>query len=266
MICDCHVHVFEMPEAYPFQSAPAYAPPYSPVPELERTARVAGFDRMVLVQPIPYGTDLSLLLASLGKLENRARGIAVANEKTDIETLAKLKQSGIRGLRFVQNGMPGTVSMDALLDHLAPKLAELSLHAEIWAPLPEVLSRWDRLERTGLPIVLDHMGCVDTSSGIGHADFQTLLALVREGRLWVKLAVCRRATPETRFAAARPFHDALIEANDGRLVWATDFPFVRYTGPAPDAADLLSLFENWVRDPTAITRILSENPAALYGF
>lgn len=269
-LCDCHVHVFDKPENYPFENAPAYEPPYAPASALRETADGVGIERFVLVQPTPYGRDLTLLQESLKDFGEQARGIAVADAATTVDDLARMKKAGIRGLRFVENHLadgsriPGTVPLDVLLGHLAPKLAEAGMHAEIWAPLPVVLSHWSQLEKCGVPLVLDHMGSFDSSLGVEHEHFQRLVALTRDGEVSIKLAVCRRPVKGQGFDTIRPFHDALIEANAGQLLWATDFPFVRYPAPVPEVAQLLTLFRSWVNDDELERQILIQNPSEFY--
>ena len=65
---DCHVHVFEDPKRFPMQVRSSYEPPFSPVSALLDTAAAAGITHFVLVQPMPYGDDLSLLKVSLAAL------------------------------------------------------------------------------------------------------------------------------------------------------------------------------------------------------
>ena len=89
--------------------------------------------------------------------------------------------------------------------------------------------------------------------------------MLRDGAVWVKLAVCRRAAG-IGYDAIRPFHDALVEANSERLLWATDFPFVRFAGTPPTSAQLLALFDAWVTDSELKKRILLRNPLERYGF
>lgn len=269
-ICDCHVHVFDSPGAFPFATAPSYEPPYSPLSALKEVARNAGIGRFVIVQPIPYGRDLSLLTATLLQLGDHAKGVAVADGSTSIEDLARMKETGIRGLRFVETllgdgtRIPGTVPLEDLFEHLAPKLADLGMHAEIWGPLSTILSKWSQIEACRIPIVLDHMGGLDVSLGVEHRDFQLLLDLVSDGKVWIKLAICRREFGDARFTAVRPFHDALVKARDNMLLWASDFPFVRYPAQQPEIKSLLSLFRDWIDDPIVERRILIENPTNLY--
>lgn len=269
-ICDCHVHVFGSPNVYPFANALSYEPPYSPLSVLQENGLNAGIGRFVIVQPIPYGQDLSLLTTTLLQLGDRARGVAVVDGSASLDDLARMKEAGIRGLRFVetpladQSRMPGTVPLDDLFEHLAPKLSQLDMHAEIWAPLATILSQWSRIEACHIPIVLDHMGGFDVSLGVTHRDFQFLLDLLSDEKVWIKLAVCRRQLGDASFAAVRPFHDALIAAGDGKLIWASDFPFVRYPAQRPEIKDLLGLFRDWVDDPVKERRILVDNPTKLY--
>jgi 2-pyrone-4,6-dicarboxylate lactonase len=270
-IVDCHVHVFEDTKRYPLQLASAYEPPFSPVSTLLDVADTAGVARLVLVQPTAYGDDLSVLKMALSALSGRARGVGVAKASTTREELLLMQDAGIAALRFVGtklpdgSAMPGAVPLDALCSGFGSILRELGMHAELWAPLPEILARWRQLESAGIPIVLDHMGGFDLKLGRHHKDFQGLLALLRDSAVWVKLAICRRVSG-SNFDPLRPFHDDMIEANSGRLLWASDFPFVRYPGSKPTTSGLLAQFHRWVPDQEVAHRILIQNPARLYQF
>lgn len=270
-VVDCHVHVFDDPSRYPLQVATAYEPPFSPVSSLLKVAAQAGVERHVLVQPMPYGGDLSLLTHALAGLRGRARGVGVAQALTGAAELERMRAAGVVALRFVGmkqadgSGMPGCMPLDALCGRLGTQLRELGMHAELWAPLPEVLARWRELEQIGIPIVLDHMGGFDVHLGREHPDFRHLLALLRDGTAWLKLALCRRVSG-LDYAPLQAFHDDLIDANSARLLWASDFPFVRYPGTKPTPSGLLAQFRQWVTDKEVADRILMHNPARLYQF
>ena len=81
----------------------------------------------------------------------------------------------------------------------------------------------------------------------------------------MKLTLCRVAKDAPAYADARPFHDAAIAANPDRLVWGSDWPYVRLQ-PAPDAGAMLDRFAEWTGDAMLARRILVDNPQALYGF
>ncbi|MBU3031075.1 amidohydrolase family protein [Paracoccus marinaquae] len=270
-ITDCHVHVFEDRNRYPMPIKPAYEPPFAPVSSLLERAARASVSRFVLVQPTPYADDLSLLEASLATLRGRARGVGVAGKSTSPEALSRITWAGIVALRFVEtrlpNGerMPGTVPMSDLEGGFGALLREFGMHAEIWGPLADILAQWPVIERTKIPVVLDHMAGFNVEAGREHKDFQRLLAMLRDGAVWVKLAICRRVAG-TDYDVLRPFHDDLVEANSERLIWATDNPFVRYPGTPPTVEGLLQQFLDWVPDEALARRILVENPARLYRF
>jgi predicted TIM-barrel fold metal-dependent hydrolase len=269
-VCDCHTHVFGDPLRFAFPNPGEYLPPPSPVETNLASADAAGIANTVLVQPIPYGADHAALLDALGTMGRRAVGIAVVDAHTDDATLDGWAASGIRGLRFVEtrrpdgNRMPGTAPLSVLAAR-SGMLVERGWHAEIWSPLADFLAAWPALAKLGIPLVVDHMGGFDMRLGIAHPDFRRLLALVREGAVWVKLAVCRRAGPELDYARVRPFHDALVEANAAQLVWASDFPFVRLDPGRIDRRSLLELFRAWVPDARIAGMILRGNALRLYG-
>jgi predicted TIM-barrel fold metal-dependent hydrolase len=96
--------------------------------------------------------------------------------------------------------------------------------------------------------------------------FRALLSHLRDGRIWAKLTVCRASRAKPDYPDARPLHDALVAANPDRLLWGSDWPYVRMGDLMPDAGRLLDLFQAWVGDAGLARRILVDKPAALYGF
>ena len=187
-------------------------------------------------------------------------------------TLLAWHEAGVRGLRFTEvtdsgtgQRFAGSVGV-AELAALAPRLKELGWHAQIWASSQDVEPIAQTFERTGLPLVFEHMAGISIHAGPKAALFQRIVERLKDGGIWIKLDVCRvsRAAPD--YADARPFHDALIDANAARLLWASDWPFVRMGDLAPDVAHLADLFGTWVPDEGARDAILVDNPRALYGF
>jgi len=65
---------------------------------------------------------------------------------------------------------------------------------------------------------------------------------------------------------ARPFHEALVNANPEQVMWGTDWPHPRLEKDMPDDGHLLDLFNAWTPDTALRRKILVENPARLYGF
>jgi 2-pyrone-4,6-dicarboxylate lactonase len=110
------------------------------------------------------------------------------------------------------------------------------------------------------------MGWFDPTRGVADPAFGTLLDLLADGRIWVKLTAYRMSLPSPDYEAVRPFHDAMVEANPDQLVWGTDWPHVKVDAHMPRDADLLDRCLDWIGDERLAHKILVENPARLYGF
>jgi predicted TIM-barrel fold metal-dependent hydrolase len=269
--CDSHTHVFGPYDRFPLMHASTYAPPLAPAPLHRQMLATVGAARGVLVQPAPYGTDASALLAALAHANGRLRGVAVADATASLEQLHALYDGGVRGLRFVEvkapTGAPyaGSVGVNQLLA-MAPAMRQAGLHAQLWAPIDAYPELLPQIRAAGVDVVLDHMACIKTERGVTDPAFQTVLQAVRDGGVWVKLTLCRVSTQAPGYADVRPFHDALLAANPDRLLWGSDWPYVRMGDQSPDVGTLLDQFYEWVPDAALRQRILVDNPAALFGF
>jgi predicted TIM-barrel fold metal-dependent hydrolase len=269
--CDTHCHVFGPYERYPLRHPSSYAAPDAPAERYLEMLDTVGMGRGVLVQPAPYGTDPSALLAAVARRPAALRGIAVAEAGTGLAALQALYAGGIRGLRFVEardkSGrlLQGSVGFDSIAP-LASAMAQAGLHAQVWGPRETQLAHLERLADLGIPVVVDHMACLSPQLGLDDALMQLLLRLLRAGRIWLKLSVCRvsRAAPD--YAELRPLHDALLAANPDRMLWGSDWPYVRMGADAPDVAALIDLAWRWFGDDPTRHKVWVDNPAALYGF
>lgn len=265
---DCHAHLFGPFARYPLAPERSYTPPEAPAEHYLALLACLGLAHGVLVHPSAYGDDFSLLLDALAA-HPQLRGVVVATAQ-QAGRLAGLHARGVRGARFshrsgARANFAGSASFDDLLA-LAPRLADVGLHAELWTDcrlLPDIAPR---LRRLPLPVVIDHMGGFDVQSGVDEPGFRCLLSLLEGGFVRVKLCAYRNllGLPEAEAERrGRPFHQALLQANPDALLWGTDWPHLRVQ-PAPDTAALLAQFERWTDDDALVSRILVDNPAALY--
>ena len=270
--CDCHTHVFGPYEQFPVKYPMPYAAPLAPAALHREMLDRVGVKRGVVIQPGAFGTDPSAILQALSHSGGRLRGIAAATATVSSADLDAWNEAGVRGLRFNEmrapsgsGRYPGSVGSEEL-EELAPRLAERGWHAEVWANLETQVQLLPRLREAGVPIVMDHMAGLDIARGVADPSFQAILLALQEGWLWVKLTLCRCSQDYPDYANLQPYHDALIAANPDRLVWGSDWPYVRMGDRTPDVAHLLNLFQTWVFDETIRDRILVTNPEALYDF
>src|SRR3981081_722268 len=79
--CDCHVHVFD-PARFAYDAHRVYTPPEATAADLLDLQSTIRFDRVVILQPSGYGTDMAATLDGMKKLgAQRARGLAVIDAR-----------------------------------------------------------------------------------------------------------------------------------------------------------------------------------------
>jgi predicted TIM-barrel fold metal-dependent hydrolase len=130
-----------------------------------------------------------------------------------------------------------------------------------------------------VPLVFDHFGTAQGALGATQPGFDSLLALVKSGKAYVKLSgAYRNSTQGPDYPDMAPLAKALIDANPRRMLWGSDWPHPESSGRGEktpeglsvpirvDDAAVLNQLAVWA--PTAPLRrmILVENPAALYGW
>ena len=262
--CDCHVHIFGPPARYPFSPERKYTPPQAGVGELLALQVKLELERVVIVQPSPYGTDNRCLLDALQQLGGRARGVVVIDHNT---SLIPMHGSGVRGVRInLQTG--GERDPDAarrVIEQAARRVAPLGWHLQLWTDSRMLAALHDYLGELPVPLVIDHFGLAQSVE-----DGAPLLSLLRGGNTWIKLSAPHRVQGDVD-ALARAF----IAARPDRLVWGTDWPHPG-TGPRPpdkvqpfdriDDAAALARLARWAGDESVLRGILVDNPARLYDF
>jgi predicted TIM-barrel fold metal-dependent hydrolase len=280
--CDCHVHVFGPYDRFPLWAGRRYTPGPASVEDLLGLQRALGLTRVVVVQASPQGTDNACLVDALRRLPaggSQARGVAVIDAATTDRDLAAMHRAGVRGVRvnLESAGTDDPAVARRLLAEAAARVAPLGWHVQTYATLPILVSVADAVRALPAPLVIDHLGRPVAAHGVGQAGFDALLALVREGRAWVKLSAAYRISAHPDCADAGALARALVDANPDRMLWGTDWPHPGGGGgprspevvepffPIDDGRALNRLAE-WVADPVRLRKILVDNPARLYDF
>jgi 2-pyrone-4,6-dicarboxylate lactonase len=264
--CDAHVHVFGPVARFPFAASRAYTPCEAPKERLFALHAQLGIERCVIVQPAPHGFDNSATADAMAGRAGRYVGIALVPLDVTDQELARLKAQGFRGVRFsfARHLGPGVAIDDVIA--FAARLVPLDWHLQVHFVGGTIHELAPALMRSPVPVVIDHMGRVDASRGLGHEDFRRLLQLLRDERFWVKVSGSERISrtgPPYRDAV--PFAQALLDVAPERAVWGTDWPHPNLDR-VPDDGVLVDLLAQIAPTASARQALLVDNPQRLYRF
>lgn len=267
LACDAHCHVFGPAHRFPFAEGRAYTPPDSGIDQFEALQDRLGLSRAVFVQASCHGTDNTAMVDALDRGAGRYAGVAMIDESFSDVDIGKLHDAGVRATRFNfvahLGGAPDMDTFWRIVDRVQP----FGWHIELHFDSKDLEKSTDLFDRMPCPFIIDHMGRVATSEGVGQEPFQALLAMLEDERAWVKISGAERLTAEGAppYDDVVPFARALIAAAPDRVLWGTDWPHpnVRHM---PDDGDLVDLLTSYSSDDATLERILVRNPERLYDF
>jgi predicted TIM-barrel fold metal-dependent hydrolase len=264
LACDAHCHVFGPQDRFPYSPDRHYTPEDRPKEVLAALHRRLGLGRAVIVQASCHGTDNRAMLDALRSDPARYRGVAIINDATTDAELREMHATGVRGIRFnfiaSLGGAPDLGVFRRAADRVRPMGWHMVLHLQ-----GDGVRQFEGLIRgLDMPVVVDHLGRVDPAPGVEGAAFRTLLDLLQDDRVWVKLSGAERMA-RAPFTQALPFQRALLRAAPDRVLWGTDFPHPNLATPV-DERELLDLMPDYAPTPEDRQRLLVDNPASLYGF
>jgi 2-pyrone-4,6-dicarboxylate lactonase len=264
--CDAHCHVFGPAGKFPYAADRSYTPPDAPVENLRRLHARLGVSRAVIVHASCHGTDMEVTLDAIASSEGRYRGVACVEDGVTQRELERLHAGGIRGIRFNFVKHLGGVPDLAVFYRLVKRIKPLGWHVVLHFDAEDIVSQSELLGRIDVPFIIDHMGRVKAADGLQQAPFQSLLALYRNNPLaWIKVCGAERVSSGKRpFLDAVPFAQALIQEDDSRILWGTDWPHPNITKDMPNDGELVNLFAQICPDPKAQRRILVDNPTRMY--
>jgi predicted TIM-barrel fold metal-dependent hydrolase len=279
--CDCHVHVFGDPKKYPFFAGRTYTPETASADELRQLLSSLRLERVVIVQPSVYGTDNSCTLDGMRQLGDRARGVAVIDDKTTDAQLDTMGKAGIRGIRLnlATAGINDPTAARQRFDNAVARARNRAWHIQFNTQLTVIEALSPQLLASPVPLVIDHFGGAVAARGLEQPGFGALVNLVKAGKAYVKISgSADSVSTQTDLADVAPFARALVAANPQRILWGTNWPHPgsnpvagrKPTDLSPnvqtDDGKVLNLLPVWVPDAATRRLILVENPARLYGW
>jgi predicted TIM-barrel fold metal-dependent hydrolase len=196
------------------------------------------------------------------KRHRRLRATATLSPRTTRYEMEQMAADGFVGIRFVNavtDDVPDLHSADYRV--LLRRVADLGWHVHTVDKPHRIADTIAAIEASGAPLVIDHLGHLDTPDGVNGDGFKAVLAAVERGRTWVKLSGGFRFDPP---ASAKPYAEALVRLTGGeRLLWGSDWPFAGFEGRV-SYADTLATIEDWVPDPAVRARICGTEPLKFY--
>lgn len=267
--CDSHVHVFGPVSRFPYAPNRPSTPVEAPKEALFALHRQLGIERCVIVQSIVHGTDNRAVEDAILAGEGRYLGVAlVAPDVSDAELL-RLAQSGFRGVRFnFMRHISAAVSVEEVIA-LTPRLAAVGMHLQVHFESDLVHELSAPLQRSRVPVVIDHMGRVDATRGAEHADFKGLMRLLESPRFFVKVSgidrIDAKAAPEKKYRDGIALARVLVERFPAQCVWGTDWPHPNHTH-IPDDGVLVDALAEIAPDAQLLEQLLVHNPQAIYRF
>jgi len=279
--CDCHVHVFGDPKQYPFFAGRSYTPEMATADDLRPLLAALRLDRVIIVQPSVYGTDNSCTVDGLRQLGNRARGVAVIDDKTSDAQLDAMAKAGMRGLRLnlATAGITDPAAARQRFEAGVVRARTRNWHIQ-FNTQPSILEALsEQLLASPVPLVIDHFGGAVAARGLQQPGFAALVNLVKSGKAYVKISgSADSVSTQADLADVAPFARALVAANPQRVLWGTNWPHPSSTAPAGrkptdpaihvqiDDGKVMNMLPLWVSDAATRKLILVDNPARLYGF
>jgi predicted TIM-barrel fold metal-dependent hydrolase len=274
--CDCHTHIFGPDATFPLSPKRLYTPGQASIEDLSALHKAIHIDRVVIVHPSPYGSDNAVTVDAVRKLGARARGVAVIDDKITDAELDDMHKAGIRGVRvnLESYGESDPAVAGKHLQQAAARVARLGWHVQTFTNLGVLAPLTDTIMKLRTTLVVDHFGRPKAALGTAQPGFAEFLALLRSGKVYVKISAPYRSSEQSNYPDAAPIARAMIATNPDRVVWGTDWPHpgaakrdpavIEPFRPEDDGAALNRL-ASWA-SAAELQKILVDNPARLYQF
>ena len=268
--CDAHVHVFGPAARFPYAAERNFTPVDAPKETLFALHRRMGITRCVIVQSVVHGLDNSVVEDAIQAGEGHYLGVALVPVNVADSELRRLARAGFRGVRFnFMKHLPGAVDPEQLIA-LSARLRTTGMHLQVHFESSLVHSLAPVLARSKVPVMVDHMGRIDASEGIGGRDLAGLEAMLRaHPHLHLKVSGIDRidaaGNASGRYEAGTAIARHLLEQFPDRCVWGTDWPHPSIQ-PIPDDGVLVNALARIAPTAESLQRVLVDNPAAFYRF
>ena len=264
--CDSHFHVFGPAKKFPFGEGRAYTPADAPKEALFALHKHLGIERGVVVQSAAHAFDNSASADLIAAKPKNYVGVALLRVSVSVDEIQELNRQGFRGVRFhYMEHLGGGASIEEAIV-FAKRLADLGWHLQIHCEGFRIGELAPALKRSPVPVVIDHMGRVDASQGLGHEHFTNLVSLLNNRNIWVKVSGCERISRQSSpWQDAIPFARMLVEEFPEQTLWGSDWPHPNLK-EIPDDGVMVDNLAAIAPSEKQRQALLVDNPARFYGF
>ena len=255
-LVDTHVHVFR--KGMPLIPDPRHTPSYEFTAEqLQATLDEHGVKLCVIAAASPWG-DCNDYIAQSLREHPLWRGTAILEPSTSRHELEQLARDGMVGVRLPFISLRQLPDLDSWeYRRFLWRLADLDWHVHLHLDGPRIPQVLPQLERSGVKIVIDHIGRPDPVLREKCAGFEAVVRSVEKGRTWVKLSGGYRLGAHSAALAQELCRQVGYE----RMLWASDCPFVGVEFTTYQST--IDWLDQAVPDPRN-RRILDRNAIDLY--
>lgn len=274
-LTDIHRHAVGDDRQYKYIPTSRYRLEPATIEDMALLDKALGIERVVLIALTGYGSDNSCLLDWLKRLGKRGRGMPIIDEQTSEKDMKMMHAAGCRGIRL-QIG-PGVDEARRLLKWAGQRLKPYGWHINTGGLLGRLDDLQQDIAASPVPIVFDHFLGVEARKGLDQPGVSTLLKLLKEGHVYIKVSATHRISREgPNYPDVAPIAQAFIKANPQRVLWGTDWPHVGsvtgYTNKevmpylSIDDAAVLNQVPVWAPDPAVRKMVLVDNAARICDF
>lgn len=265
---DTHFHVWA-PHLFPYAEKRRYTPPAAPVEHYLKISKAIGLERGVIVQPSVHGNTTEVVVDAIAKSNGRLRGMIIAKPTLDLAEAKRLHATGVRGVRFNARSGHGNRFDEDLFHRTAAIVEPLHWILDLQIDDVTILSVAEMIRKSSLPVIVDTFGHIDARKGFQQPAFLTLVDLLGEDHVYVKIHGANRflawGVPyELIVETAR----AYIAKAPHHVLWGTDWPHSEVTEPnlMPNDGDLIDMLLDYAPNEEIRNKILVDNPKALFDF
>jgi predicted TIM-barrel fold metal-dependent hydrolase len=247
---------------------------YDPAPDCTlddylKVHRTLGLERAVIVTGSANGTNNQITLDTLARMNGSFKAIALLGADVSDAELHRLKAGGFSGFRIKSSGRGYTLLKDT--QRMVERTREFDWHVEFMVQsLQEAIATTAFLRSLKVPYVFDHVAHAEPDQHKhGRKEFAELLAILKnEEHAWINLysfyQLSKSGSPD--YADMVEVIQAIIAVRPDHVIWGSNWPHPSISVPTPNDGDLLNFLLAAAPEEHARTRILSGNPAKLYGW